>query len=127
MQQLSLVVALVRWTVMCAPEARVKVPHPRVWFGAVPLTEQVMPAGIELPPASLGHRRSLVRGCGSESVVPVESPGPAFVRVTVKPMGLRSEERRVGKDCVRGRLGQLTVSEACLVSVPSLPETKVAE
>src|SRR5438067_719941 len=102
-----------KWRARCAPEARKKKPHPRVWFGAVPLTEQVMPAGIELPAASMDQLTPLPPGSGSESVVPVESPGPAFVRVTVKPMGLPALTEAASWVLVRVGLGQLSVWVAC--------------
>src|SRR5438270_13934525 len=101
---------------MCAPEARVKVPEvagevpqDRVCVGAEPFTAQAMPAGIELPPASSDHETPVPLGSGSESVVPVESPGPALDRVTVKPMGLPALTETASWVLVRVRLGDATV------------------
>src|SRR5438270_308159 len=131
MPQLSLVVALVTCRVMCAPEARVKdpvvageMPQDRVCVGAEPFTAQASPAGMLLVPASSDHETPVPEGSGSESVVPVESPGPALDRVTVKPIGLPALTETASWVLVRVSVGQLTVSDACLVSVPSFPETK---
>src|SRR5438874_2444195 len=99
---------------MLSPESNVKVPvvasavpQDRVWVGAVPLTSQAMPDGIVLPAESSDQFTPLPPGSGSESVVPVESPGPAFVRVTVKPMGLPALTEAASWVLVRVRLGQL--------------------
>src|SRR5438477_435835 len=127
MPQLSLVVALVRWTVMCAPEARVTVPHLCFRYAAATHIYTLSLHDALPISASMDQLTPLPPGSGSESVVPVESPGPAFVDRKSTRLNSSHMSNSYAVFCVKKRLGQLTVSEACLVSVPSLPETKVAE
>ena len=61
-------------------------------------------------------------GSGSFSVVPVELPGPALLRVIVKPMLLPAETEAASAVLLMVRLGQLTVSDAEALPVLSLPE-----
>src|SRR5947209_1376831 len=112
---------------MCAPEARVKVPEvagevpqDRVCVGAEPFTAQARPVGVLLVPASSDQLTPAPEGRASESVVSVESPGPALDRVTVKPMGLLPTPRSADRVLVRVSDGQLTVSVARAVGEPSL-------
>src|SRR5437879_4674893 len=91
---------------MCAASG----PQDRVCVGTEPVTSQAMPVGIELPPASSDHETPVPEGSGSESVVPVESPGPPLVRVTVKPIGLPALTEAVSWVLVRVRLRDATVA-----------------
>src|SRR5437899_1329042 len=127
MPQLSLVVALVTCRVVRAPDRSVKepvvageVPQDRVCVGAEPFTAQARPAGIELPPASSEHETPVPLGSGAESAAPVESPGPALDRVTVKPMGLPALTETASWVLVRVSDGQLAVLVARDVGEPSL-------
>src|SRR6201993_4446774 len=85
------------WTTMLAPAGSVKVPlvlgaapQLSVWLGAVPPIVQAIPLGIELPPLSIDQLTPLfaMLGSGSLKVVPVESPGPPLLKVTLNPIGL---------------------------------------
>src|SRR5438309_2169046 len=133
MPQLSLVVALVTCSVIVSPELSVndpvvagEVPQDRVCVGAEPFTAQARPVGMLLVPASIDQLTPAPEGRASESVVPVESPGPALDRVTVKPMGLPALTETASWVLVRVSDGRLAVWVDRAVGEPSLVVVTVA-
>src|SRR5215469_14797042 len=114
--QLSLVVELITCTVMVAPEAKVKVPvvagsvpQLSVW-GAVGLSmAHLIPVGTVVNELSMLQLTPVPAGSRSLKVVPVEAPGPALAKVTVKPIWLPALTVALSAVLVSVRLGHWTV------------------
>jgi hypothetical protein len=120
--QLPDVVGLVTCTVCELPAGNVNELQLSVWLGAEPVIEQVAgplwEAIVQLTPDPPGN--------GSLRVVPVESPGPALLKVMVKPIAEPALTLSASAVLVMVTVGQLTVSEAEAEPEPSLPVAKLA-
>ena len=103
------------------PEARVKLPQSSVWGGPARIEQVAGPDWL-----AIDQLIPVPPGSGSVRVVPVEAPGPALLSVIVKPIALPALTEAASAVLVMVRVGQLTVSEAEALPLPSLPEVKLA-